>query len=84
MLRLVVFAACVIAVFRFLEPRRPGLIVLAIGIGLLFNPIIRVHLDQCVWRVLNVAAAAALGWLAWVASVTVPPVQGVEGESGKG
>jgi uncharacterized membrane protein YccC len=62
LLRLVVTAAACAAAFAFWEPRRPALLVLAVGLGLLFQPLVKVAFEKDVWRVLDVGAAVLLVW----------------------
>ncbi len=68
LLRWVVTAAAVAAAFKFIEPKRPALLFAAIGLALLFNPIVRVHFDKEVWRVLDFIAAVVHSVMAWAAT----------------
>jgi hypothetical protein len=59
-LRLVVFAACVLAVGLLWSRQRAAQSVVPILVGLLFNPVIRVPFTREVWVPLNVLAAVVL------------------------
>lgn len=65
LLRFLVCAACVAAWFALAEAGRQRAAIPAIVLGLIYNPIIRVHLDRETWEVLNVASAAVCAYLAW-------------------
>jgi hypothetical protein len=60
LLRLVVCVCSVVAGVALLERRLSRVALLAWGMAIVYNPIIRVSLDKDLWRVLNVASAVAL------------------------
>lgn len=64
LLRWVVCGASIFAGIALVQRDRTITALLAWGLTLLFNPIIRVHFNRGTWEVLNVGAAAALVVLA--------------------
>ena len=62
---LVCGCAIVTASFALKTDKQKFLGWIAIPIGILFNPIIPIHLDLAIWSVFNIAVAIFFGLCAW-------------------
>jgi hypothetical protein len=64
-LMLAICGLCLCLASEAHSAKKTGLVWLFIGLALLYNPIIRVHLDREIWAVLNVLTVAGFGSFAW-------------------
>jgi len=63
-LRWIVSTSSVAIGLALLQRQRPGTALLAWGLAILYNPLIRISLDRTAWSVVNVASALVLVYLA--------------------
>lgn len=73
LLRLVVCAAAVLAGIQMIERGWPRWSLLAWGLALLYNPIVRITLEREVWESVNIGTAVVLAAGAWVLRTRLDP-----------